>query len=190
MQNVLLCIVLLVALPTFAQKNHELKISTIEPVFQMAHLSYEYQILPRWGLELMTRYNWNLGAYTYPTPQGGVTQRALTVVLSQRFYPLYNRENWLKGFLFGAYLREDWLVSSSWKQFAYLKLFEEYGAWEPENGRGIRAGAGLMLGYKKSWGQHLFTEANWGYDMNSTVINEIHRLDIAGIIALKAGWRF
>lgn len=33
-------------------KSHELKISPIDPVFKMAHLSYEHQVSPRWSLEL------------------------------------------------------------------------------------------------------------------------------------------
>jgi hypothetical protein len=188
MRNTLLLAALLTASSVWGQRRHELKISTIEPFFQMAHLSYQYQISPRWGLELMTRYNWSLGAYTYPYPPNGTTQRALTVVLSQRFYPFCYRRNWLKGILFGAYLREDWLVSSSWEQFSDLKLFDEYGAWEPGAGRSIRAGAGLMLGYKKRWGEHLFVEANLGYDLNAAFPRFNH--DIAGIIALKLGWGF
>jgi len=190
MQNTLLFAALLTAHSVWGQKGHELKISAVEPVFQMAHLSYEYQNSPRWGLELMARYNWDLGAYTYPDPPNGAAQQVLTVVLSQRFYPLGRRKDWLRGFLFGAYLREDWLVSSSWKQFPQLALFDEYTVWEPQDGRVLRAGAGLMFGYKKYWGKHLLAEVNWGYDLNSIINNPIHGLDIAGLIALKAGWKF
>lgn len=190
MQNSFLFAALLTAYSVWGQKGHELKISVVEPIFQMAHLSYEYQMSPRWGLELMTRYNWSLGAYTYPYPPDGATQQVLTAVLTQRFYPFCYRENWLTGILFGAYLREDWLVSSSWEQFPDLKLFDEYGAWEQRNGRSARAGAGLMAGYKKRWGEHLFAEADWGYDLNVASRRQGYGLDIAGLIALKAGWKF
>lgn len=181
---------LLAAQTVFAQKSHVLKISTIEPIFKMAHLSYEYHISPQWSLELMARYNWGVGAYTYPTPGEDLTQQVLSLMLSQRFCPFSRREDWMKGLLFGAYLREDWLVSSSWQQYPDLNLFQEYTAWRPVNGRSVRAGAGLLWGYKKRWGNHLLTEFNWGYDLNLGFYRPGFGLDIAGIIALKVGWQF
>ena len=190
MKNILFALALSALQTGFAQKSHELKISTIDPIFKMAHLSYEYTVSPRWGLELMLRHNWGVGAYTYPAPPGGLTQQVLTVVFSQRFYPFAQRHNWLGGWLVGAYLREDWMVSSSWKMFPRLTLFQEYSGWEYASGRSVRAGAGLLVGYKKRFGRHLFAEADLGYDLNVTISKEAYRNDIAGILGLKVGWRF
>ncbi len=196
MKNILYLAFLLITRFAFAQTSHQLKISPIDPLFKMAHLSYEYQPASRSGLELMLRYNWGVDSWYSAPGSGSATQQTLTTTLTQKIYLFCNQKNWLKGWFAGLYIREDWLLFHPDKQYEYLRLRQNYRHWRPNEGNPIRLGMGIVAGYKCRFGKHFFVEASLGCDSNLFSWIAIHRvfyfdkMDIAGILGAKAGWRF
>jgi len=195
MKQILYLVSLFIGQAAFAQTSHELKISTLDPLFKMAHFSYEFKPDARMGLELMLRYNWGVGSSYSGPGWGSATQRTVTATLTQKIYPLGNRKNWLKGWFAGLYFREDWLLSRPEVQYEYFGLWHNYAYWKQDEGNSIRLGAGMVAGYQYFWGRHFFVEGSLGYDANLYVWLAPRRLeyanmDVAGIPGVKAGWRF
>lgn len=174
----------------FGQNLHEVKTDLVSPFARIANLCYEFKPEGRLGVEVNFWYRWAEPVLYYVPPRTYITTtyQVLITTIAAKYYFSHKQNG--TGLYLGGYLRQDILASQPDARYQFYALTNYF--LDSDNGKvrryqRLRLALGGLTGYKHLIGKHVVLEGGVGLDFD---LSEGQRFDMAGIPALKVGYRF